>query len=365
MRINGKPVVNVSKPTFQLMAMGKEGTAAAFREMAKVAGEPNGIFFIASEGGAESWCPELNPAILKEAGFSAVSAYAYSTEGLHSDDYAKMINTYERIWRKLSAQKDLPYFPPVTPGYDSTSVKEIRGLYHNRKGSTPQRFREMCKRVLPYIDKKYNIVMIEAWNEYYEGTHLEPTKQDNFAYLNTARDVFRPELGITKNYLPTQKEAKEYTFDYIPSKNEAPANDGNLIVNPGFEKQFGWITYTGHMVKPDTSDFHSGKSCLLLTKSNVGVKPNYLIAIEKGKQYKVTVWTKGQVRISSAFFDAKKVWLNDYVRLGQSKGSKDWEKFEATFKVDRPDVAFCDIEFDLQNLDGQVFIDDVEVRLIK
>jgi hypothetical protein len=71
----------------------------------------------------------------------------------------------------------------LNAGYPFTSV-----LANN----TPERFREVLQvtkqRLLQRSTRK--ILTINAWNEWTEGSYLEPDTEHGMAYLEAIRDVF-------------------------------------------------------------------------------------------------------------------------------------------------------------------------------
>jgi hypothetical protein len=60
-------------------------------------------------------------------------------------------------------------------------------------GNTPQLFQTALERAKAYIDSHTNvpkILTVNSWNEWTEGSHLEPEMRYGMDYLNAIRDVF-------------------------------------------------------------------------------------------------------------------------------------------------------------------------------
>jgi hypothetical protein len=82
-------------------------------------------------------------------------------------------------------------FPGVCPSWDNEARKPKRG--QSFIGSTPQKYGDWLASAAAFAgaqgtaDEK--IVFINAWNEWAEGTYLEPDRHFGFAYLSETRRV--------------------------------------------------------------------------------------------------------------------------------------------------------------------------------
>lgn len=95
----------------------------------------------------------------------------------------------------------LPYFPNVSMGWDSSPRVCPSDVHENLEypsmpiigGNTPQAFRTGLERVRDFLDahpESKGIFNINSWNEWTEGSYLEPDVVDGMAYLEAVRDVF-------------------------------------------------------------------------------------------------------------------------------------------------------------------------------
>jgi len=57
-------------------------------------------------------------------------------------------------------------------------------------GKTPEKFAGLCETSLQHIDRRANMAIIEAWNEWGEGSFIEPDKEWGFAFLDAVRETF-------------------------------------------------------------------------------------------------------------------------------------------------------------------------------
>jgi hypothetical protein len=95
---------------------------------------------------------------------------------------------------------DVPYFPNVTMGWDSSprtiqsEVWEPIGYPYTNiiSKNTPQAFAEALIATKDRIDSQddVKILNINCWNEWTEGSYLEPDTRNGNAYLEAIKHVF-------------------------------------------------------------------------------------------------------------------------------------------------------------------------------
>jgi hypothetical protein len=58
--------------------------------------------------------------------------------------------------------------------------------------NTPDAYRDLLRKSKEFIERRglRKFVTIEAWNEWLEGSYVEPSTQWGQAYLDAIRDVF-------------------------------------------------------------------------------------------------------------------------------------------------------------------------------
>lgn len=95
-----------------------------------------------------------------------------------------------------SEAKDFTYFRSTVPVWDNTARygSEAYLLY----GSTPQRFQKWIESTIAYTQRTLpsdrQFLLVNAWNEWAEGAHLEPDSRYGYSYLNS---VGRALSGVT------------------------------------------------------------------------------------------------------------------------------------------------------------------------
>jgi hypothetical protein len=97
----------------------------------------------------------------------------------------------------------VPYFPNVSMGWDSTPRTEQDVEFKNGgypytpvlAGNTPEEFRKALEKVRTFIFAQKSgppVLTLNAWNEWTEGSYLEPDTVNGMRYLEAIRAVFPP-----------------------------------------------------------------------------------------------------------------------------------------------------------------------------
>lgn len=91
-----------------------------------------------------------------------------------------------RFYENQSDKKDFTYFRSITPIWDNTARYDTEAfILHN---STPERFQKWLKQLVTYtkntLDEDCRFIVVNAWNEWAEGAHLEPDTYYGYSYLN-------------------------------------------------------------------------------------------------------------------------------------------------------------------------------------
>ncbi len=210
-RIDGKPYFSFYDLTKLMEGFGSvEATRAAldkFRAKAVAAGLP-GLHLNAVVWGRAVLPVEKVPAdpvkLVKDLGFDSVTSYVWIHHVMLpklQTDYNEARDAYFRYWNEADRKFDVPYYPNVTMGWDSSPRACQDDEFGNFgypftntiAGNTPERFKEalaMTKRRLLAKPGGPRIFNINCWNEWTEGSYLEPDQRHGMKYLEAIRDVF-------------------------------------------------------------------------------------------------------------------------------------------------------------------------------
>lgn len=147
------------------------------------------------------------PGLIKALGFDSVTSYVWVHHVSLDDqetDYNLVRDKYNNYWDKAATVYGLPFFPNVSMGWDSSPRANQNDPFGNTgypftntiAGNTPERFREalsIAKQRLLAQPNGPRILTINSWNEWTEGSYIEPDTLHGMQYLEAVRTVFRPE----------------------------------------------------------------------------------------------------------------------------------------------------------------------------
>jgi uncharacterized repeat protein (TIGR01451 family) len=196
--VAGKPAVIIFSPQRLSEDLGSAGVKAAFEAMRAECRKAGlkGLHLIAcvgDAGGARQAAAE---------GYDAVTAYNWPGLGMPAGSgmrapFEMLLPGYRRQWEHIIDQSPIPLSPlPVCGGWDSRPWHGENNLI--RFGRTPELFRRHlldARSVLEASGRRGdagNLILIEAWNEWGEGSYIEPHQEYGFGFLDAIRDVFTP-----------------------------------------------------------------------------------------------------------------------------------------------------------------------------
>jgi hypothetical protein len=212
-KIEGKPYFSFYDLTRLLENFGSVAATRVgldqFRAKAQAAGLP-GLHLNAVAWGQPILPGEKVPAdsakLVRDLGFDSVTSYVWVHHvGLpqQATDYDFVRDGYFAYWAQAVKLFNVPYFPNVSMGWDPSPRCDQSLAFDNSgypftntiKNNTPERFRaalEMARDRLLRQKDGPRILNINCWNEWTEGSYLEPDTVNGLKYLEAVRDVFAP-----------------------------------------------------------------------------------------------------------------------------------------------------------------------------
>jgi lipopolysaccharide biosynthesis protein len=206
-KVNGRPLLLVYRTT---LLPSPERTATLWRERVQSAGFDD-LYLVR----VENWGEDGDP---KAIGFDAAVEFApdWRVIGLprfrreHDDLLAKVrrrlaklgiipsvyldhrVYEYDRLVERMLAKIAVPYkrFHGVTPRWDNSARRREQAIIF--RGSTPASYerwlRTRAQQTVRVFQGDEQMLFINAWNEWAEGSYLEPDQEWGHAYLKaTAR----------------------------------------------------------------------------------------------------------------------------------------------------------------------------------
>lgn len=150
--------------------------------------------------------PEL-AAIFSSVGVRSVTSYTWAHHydlrrcSFPSAEYSAALSSVPAYWEKAAGLYGVPYHVDISMGWDPSpracqSDKYERGSYPFSPvlaNNSPELFRRALAQAKAHLDShpgQPRIVTINAWNEWTEGSYLEPDSIHGMGYLDAIRSVF-------------------------------------------------------------------------------------------------------------------------------------------------------------------------------
>jgi hypothetical protein len=116
-------------------------------------------------------------------------------------EYNYVRDRYFDYWSQAATNFEISYIPNVTMGWDSSPRADQSQTLDNSgypftntvKDNTPENFQaalEMAKQRLLAEHGGLRILNLNCWNEWTEGSYLEPDTVHGMAYLDAIKKVF-------------------------------------------------------------------------------------------------------------------------------------------------------------------------------
>ncbi len=143
--------------------------------------------------------------LVRDLGFDSSTSYVW-IHHVHLDKfpetpYKEVQEKYVEFANKTWEEYDIPYYPNLTMGWDASPrcFQEDELKYRaypfmaTISENTPENFESAARQLKELLltkSENERIITINCWNEWTEGSYLEPDKVNGFAYLEALKDVF-------------------------------------------------------------------------------------------------------------------------------------------------------------------------------
>lgn len=201
-KIDGRPLIVIFSIWAMKRDLGIDGTRQAielWHRMTREAGV--GEVMVAGCGRGGAVLQEM-----KRMGFDAVTGYNWPSCGVKGRNYVPYIEVarkqFDLWWMPMAQPKLMPVIVPTSPGWDSRPWHGQRSFVLVER--TPEAFEEHLRLAKKFIDTtgQPRVALIEAWNEWGEGSYCEPHKEFGFGHLDAVRRVFCPDAAEHVDYGP-------------------------------------------------------------------------------------------------------------------------------------------------------------------
>lgn len=110
----------------------------------------------------------------------------YNRDITYSEYLAKTKNYFD-YWGNLTNNLGIPFAPLIAPGFNNTPYNPNNPRIVYRDIAL---FEEVCKYSLQYATTPFKLILFFTWNDFHEGTSIEPTQEYGFQYLDVIRKIY-------------------------------------------------------------------------------------------------------------------------------------------------------------------------------
>jgi glycosyltransferase involved in cell wall biosynthesis len=192
--VDGRPLLLIYQPQ---AFSDPNKTTRTWKEYAKLKGIAEPYLVL-----VQTFGQTLNP---KEIGFDAAVEFPPHVLGMTNhantlqfmnDDFKGRIHDYQEMAKKMSEKTAPLYrlFKTVTLAWDNTARKiDSSTVFIN---ASPENYHDWLKTAIhktceQISDPSHRFVFINAWNEWAEGTYLEPDRKYGYAYLQQTANALK------------------------------------------------------------------------------------------------------------------------------------------------------------------------------
>jgi hypothetical protein len=130
---------------------------------------------------------------VKYLGFNSLTNYQWCHFVPANQDYASWGEKAVSKYKEFSESFSIPYFPHVSIDWDN-NPRFPGGPQPAVSNVTPQKFEKFLYKAKEFMDKHPDqtpLVTINAWNEWGEGSYLEPDTEFKYGFLEAVKKVFK------------------------------------------------------------------------------------------------------------------------------------------------------------------------------
>lgn len=132
---------------------------------------------------------------LVKLGFNSMTNYQWCHLEPTNREYTEWGEAAITRWKQYDSDFTVPYFPHVSIDWDPNPrfplESPVQGTVFD---ITPAKFEKFLQKAKNYVDahpQQTPLITINAWNEWAEGSYLEPDEENGYGFLKAVKRVFK------------------------------------------------------------------------------------------------------------------------------------------------------------------------------
>jgi len=205
-RIDGKPVFMIYDVRMFILGMGSIRAAkealAWFRQLVESKGYPGLHLQISGRGRFPLRLPDLEDGgifyreeILEVLGADSFTYYQFGHIANRTGDYLDLLEKVKEEFERIEKESKIPFCPHISCGWDNNPRHKVFEP-EITENNTPENFEKALRLAKDYVDRNdlpAPLITINSWNEWTEGSYLQPDDLYGYGYLEAVKKVFLDE----------------------------------------------------------------------------------------------------------------------------------------------------------------------------
>lgn len=177
-------------------------------------------------GNIEAWDPPDNPGFnwhQTRGRIQAVSSPLMYVDDNRLDNYYNLVMERWRVWRNVAESYGIRFVPAAIPGYSDRAMRgPSRRILPREDGNALRKHWAMAKEV---YSKDLPMVTVTTFNEWHEGTQIEPALEYGTLYIETNKKSRLQSTRLWVDYRDLKRIVAPINHAELGLKDEAELND--------------------------------------------------------------------------------------------------------------------------------------------
>lgn len=181
LRVDNKPVLFIYNLPYLYQNLTDQKAQKLLKAVTQQLASVNvSVYLIGDVGGGPS--PDNVNATWLDC-MNATTSYFFSDPKKGWNGVLEDARTYYPQWQSVMNSRGIAFVPNVYPGFNNTNNTNVSPPW-TVLPRNEARFRDMLEVALDHTDSNLGIAMITSWNEWMEGTTIEPSMEEGELFLH-------------------------------------------------------------------------------------------------------------------------------------------------------------------------------------